>query len=429
MSIQLTQIPRTIDTLTNFLENKKDEYRSAYENIRSGQGWKIQNGEFYFEAVNSLYNHLYTKIYEPLLTDSALTDSDITGFIDDFLYWAAQEKKKISDLDELAHFGILTTINSHVHSLLYSAFNKFKQLRDIYREEQKLAKNYISTAKPPTARKQTYKIGIVTVTEEEHNAALEILSGVKIIPPKENNAFTYRTGHLKGGKKGIKVILVQCLHQGAAAAAVATSQMITSHSPEIMAMIGHAAGNKSKMKKCSVGDIMLAKESIDFEQVTITEQSAGDNPPEIIEKPKKRPVPANTTLVTSALQFKSTGILQQIKDGYPDKALFEAELKLFPGIIVSGSAMVRSETWFNKVMADNPGAIGWDMEIFGFYYAIENTTFGNKPKGIAMKSISDYGSKKTKYPEGLEDHTVRVPYACYTSADFFRQFAIENLGD
>lgn len=429
MSRQLTQIPRTIDTLTKFLENKKDEYHTAYENIRSGLGWKVQYGDFYFEAVNSLYNHLYTKIYEPLLADE-LTDEDITSYVDDFLFWAEKKKKEFNDLDEMVHFGVLGSIDGHVHSLLYTAYNKFKQIRDVFREEQKLAKNYKLLSKPVSNRKQRYKIGIVTVTEEEHNAALEILNGVRVISPKENNAFTYRTGYLRGGKKEVKVILVQCLHQGAAASAVATSQMITAYSPKIMAMIGHAAGSKSRLQKCNIGDIMLAKESIDFEQVTITETSVGGNPPEIVEKPKKRPIAANTTLVTSALQFKSNKeILQGIKDGYQDKALFESELKLFPGIIVSGSAMVRSEQWFNKIMADNPGAIGWDMEIFGFYYAIENTTFGNKPKGIAIKSISDYGTKNPRYEKGLEDHTVRVPYACYTSAEFFRRFAIENLSN
>lgn len=430
MAENYTKIPRTIDTLNRFLENKREEYFSAHENINSSHGWNFKFGEKYFQVMDSLYGMLYTKIYENLTSDSDLTDDDIIDSVNGFLNWAEKERKELEYLAQLADFGILSSVDGHVYGLLLTAYNKFKQILQISKEEKKLGTSYLPIGERNSKIKSKFKVGIVTVTDEEHEAVLTTLSDIKVIPPKQNNAFTYRSGYIKEGKKKIKVIVVQCLHQGAAAAAVATSQMINNYSPEVMAMIGHAAGRKGRMPKCAVGDIMIAKESVDFEQVTITEQSVNGEEPEIVEKSRKRSLQANSTLVNQIAQFKSSkGVLEDIKTGYTESDLFDTPLKVFSGTIVSGSFMARSEKWFDKIIKENPGSIGWDMEIYGFYYAVENTTFGEKPKSIAIKSISDYGVEDPKYPKQLESHTVRVPYACYTSAEFFRRFALENLNN
>ncbi|WP_448635203.1 5'-methylthioadenosine/S-adenosylhomocysteine nucleosidase family protein [Pedobacter panaciterrae] len=424
MISEYTNIPRTIDELTRFLEGNQNQYQSAYENIRSDKGWTVPFAAKYFDVMDSLYNRLYINLYERLLDDHNLPDSEIIDSVKSFIKWADKETKELDILAAAADLGVLTSIDGHVYQLLYTAFNKLKQLLQVSDEEKKLNKTYKISQKNAKSRA---KIGIVTVTDEEHTAALAILSDVKIVPANDSNAFTYRKGFIKSKSRKISVVLVQCLHQGAAASAVATTQLIINFSPEIIVMLGHAAGNKGKMKSCGIGDIMIAADAIDYEKNN-NRKKADNCPPEIVESSKIRPIAANATLVNLALQFKEDkNVLEQIKENYPDKEKFSPLLRVFSGAIISGSVLVRSSFWFDKVIKDYPGAIGLDMEIYGFYYAAENTTFGNKPKCIAIKSISDYGSHDTKYPQELKAHTVRVPYACYTSAEFFKQFALANI--
>jgi nucleoside phosphorylase len=422
---EYTIIPRTIDELTRFLERNKYTYQSAYDNIRPHKGWIIPFPEKYFEVMNSLYGMLYINLYEKFQEDYNLPDDDILNAVNGFVDWADKETKELNKLATLLEFGILAGIDGHVYHLLYKAFNKFKQLIQIALEEKKINEAYKITS---DRRQPKFKIGIVTVTDEEHKAALDILSDIKIVLGHDNDAFSYRSGFIKGDGKKISVILVQCLHQGAAASAVATTQLINKFSPENLVMLGHAAGNKGKMKGCGIGDIMIAAEAIDYEKKTITEKKSATNQPEIIKIYKVRPLYANSSLVSQVKQFKGgKGVLDAIRQGYEGHEKFPIKLKLFPGAILSGGALVRSGTWFNELIKGNPGAIGLDMEIYGFYYAAENTTLGNKPKCIAIKSISDYGSDNSKYANEIEDHTVRVPYACYTSAEFLKRFALTNI--
>jgi len=422
---EYTLIPRTIDELTRFLERNRLTYQSAYQNIRTNKGWKIQFPEKYFEVMSSMYGMLYINLYERLIEDYNLPDDDILTAVNGFISWADRETKELDQLAALADFGVISGIDGPVYELLHKAFHKFKQIIQISEEEKRINKTYKITSHKKQSK---VKVGIVTVTDEEHTAALEILSDVEIVLGNDNDAFTYRRGFIKGSGKKISVILVQCLHQGAAASAVATTQLINKFSPDNLVMLGHAAGNRGKMKSCGIGDIMIATEAIDYEKKTVTEKKVGISTPEIVETSKIRPIAANSTLVNRVKQFKETGdVLDQIRNDYANNEKFPKKLKMFPGAIVSGGALVRSDTWFDKVIKGNPGAIGLDMEIYGFYYAAENTTFGNKPKCIAIKSISDYGSQDPKYPKDLEDHRVRVPYACYSSAEFFRRFALNNI--
>jgi nucleoside phosphorylase len=172
---------------------------------------------------------------------------------------------------------------------------------------------------------------------------------------------------------------------------------------------------------------MVADTSVDYDQVTVIEKSV-DGVPEIKEKDKKVVITANANLLQKIGYFaRHTDILERIRTKYPAYKLFHQTLNVKPGKIISGNALVRSESWFQKMIEDNSGAVGLDMETNGFYYAAENTLFKNKPLYISIKSVSDYGSHRNDFPDGIKDASVRVPYAIYTSANFFFHFALTCL--
>jgi nucleoside phosphorylase len=218
------------------------------------------------------------------------------------------------------------------------------------------------------------------------------------------------------------------MHQGTASAATLTTKLVLSYSPNFVAMLGHAAGNRNLASGLKVGDIMLAETSVDYDQVSILTRKMADGEQETIEKDRKHVITADGTLVDAIIQFATqTDILNKIKDGYPSEDLFTHSLNLKPGKLISGNALIRSEEWFQKMINENTGTIGLDMETHGFYYAAQNTVFKNKPLFISLKSVSDYGSERHDYNKAIKSHIIRINYATYTSANFLFHFAINCL--
>jgi len=399
----------------------------AHKHIRPGEGWRI---EFYADEVyrlmDTLYHELYETPYFKLSKEYSAPDQEIIDLINALAKWAKKENNLFSKITKINGSGVLINVEATVQELLVRAYYKMTEAVKLATEERKANPKHIDKVQP-AKEEQDYLIGIITATFEEFNAVKLLLKSPQLMRLSDDDSHTYTEGYFEKSKKRIRVVLSQTQDQGSAAAAVATTQMINSHNPNFLVMPGHAAGNRNLMRTTNLGDILVAKEAFDYGQVTVMEKKINGQI-EYVEKDKKRPIQADRTLLTLLKQFADhTSDLVNIKQNYPKSNLFNQPLNVHFGSLASGNALVRSESWFNKIIAANSGTIGLDMETYGFYYAALNTRFKNKSLFVAIKSVSDFGSHNTSYPPPLEAPLHRIGYATSTSAQFFYEFAMEHL--
>ena len=432
MASKYTKIERAINEFKSFLDYHYDEYRDAYRYIKPSEGWNIPyySSELYQIPIE-LHGNLYEGIYPKLLPDNPATDEEIIasfkGCLKHFsslseVFNKIIEKRKRNNEEE-----ILWMVEGTLNELLSKAIYKLKEVIQLAEEDllrYKASQKAGISIKNNDKKNDNFLIGIITATTQEFNAVKSFLYKESMLPTQSDDSQIYYKGYFSKEDKRLNIILTQTHHQGIAAATNTTSKMILRFKPDIVVMLGHAAGNKNIHKKLNIGDILICSSSVDYEQVTYYETTQN---PEIKKKSRKNQISADSTILKLVSDFCSSKKLAEIKESYKNSNKFDSPLQSKTGLLISGDALARSENWFKEIVGDNTGTIGLDMETYGFYYAAEHTLFKNKPYYISIKSVSDYGSHNTKYPDKIKDAEIRVDYAIYTSVKLFYEFALEHL--
>jgi len=424
MASPYSKIKRAINYITSFLDNNRSDYQDAAKNIRPGQGWAIeQNENGLFNMVENMEGAMYEGLYPKLLDGDLSSDQLIIDYIST-LIGTLENDNYLFQYMVRDDSGVLGTLPGIVQDLIIRALYALKETLALAEEDKQAA------AVEPIKQSDIlgkFQLAIITATREEYEAVKELIADGNILSEQDNDAHTYYTGFFREGEKELSVILSRTLHQGTSAASTLTTKIIWKYRPPFIAMIGHAAGNKRAFPNLKIGDVMIASTSIEYDQLVVTSKIIDSNP-EYYEKENKHAIAADSTLVQKIDDFANQeGIMNSIRMGYPKYELFFEKLSGTPGKIITGNALVKNDEWFGKKADENVGTIGLDMEIHGFYYAVQNTIFKDKPLFIAIKSVSDFGGSSNSYTKEIKDHTVRVPYATYTSAAFFYRFAIRYL--
>lgn len=430
MASKHTKIPRAVNEFKLFLDYNYDSYNNAYRNIKPSDSWNIpyHSNEIYLIVAN-LEGNLYEGIYPKLTKENPASDEEIiNGFkasltLFESYNWVFESiiKKKNAKEGE----GYLGLAEGIVQELLYKAILKLKEVlqlaeEDILRDKTKKIKISKNTTDDT--------ICIITATLDEFKTLLSRIPNATPLPTDNDDSQIYQRGTING-KNGIKlnVIFTQLHFQGIASASNTTTKMILSFKPRLVVMVGHAAGNKNLKRDLSIGDILICKEAIDYDSVILIDRG-GSNEPTLQIKEKPNPFKADSTLIQSLRNYALVAQnLQQIKNSSRNQDKMAHNLKFKEGKLISGDALVRSATWFERVTRDNHEAIGLDMETFGMYYSAENTLKENKPLFVSIKSVSDFGEDSSTLPEEIRDHKMRVEYAIDTSVNFFLNYAENNL--
>lgn len=421
MASKFTKIPRAIEEFKLFLKYNDEEYEDAFKYIKKSEGWNIPyyDDEIY-SIVSNLYHNLYEEIYPKLVENNPCSDTEIINSFKGTLILFEQEysvfEKIINKKRENKEDEILGLIEGQVHTLIYKAILKLQEIIQLSEEDN------IRYGKTSQSN-NNYLIGIITATSEEFKVVKSKLNNVTQLPTSNDDSQVYYDGIIQKDDKRIKVILTQSHHQGTAAASTTTTKLIFRFKPNLVVMLGHAAGNKNLLNLLNLGDILICSESVNYDQVIVTQKNA-----EIKEKDKKVTIEPDATLLRLIEDFASEqSVLCSIKESSRIKSFFSHPLKYKLGKLISGDALVRSEEWFTQVISDNSGTIGLDMETYGVYYSAKYSVFKDKPDFISIKSVSDFGSHKNYFSEELKHPQNRVAYAIHTSVEFFFRFAIENL--
>lgn len=437
MASKHTKIPRAINEFKLFLNYNYSAYNDADKNIRPKQGWHIP----YFEddlymVVANLEGNLYEGIYPMLTDENPASDEEIMNAFKGALS-LFEGHKSIFELivkrkKEKGEEPFLSTVEGIVQELLFKAIYKLKEVIQLAEEDiLNYSKRNIEKESPDvedTRKPKEFLIGIITATTAEFQAVRNRLEGGSQLPTEEDDSQIYYEGILAGNNRRLKCILTQCHHQGTAAASTTTTKLIMRFKPNFIVMLGHAAGNRNLMTTLNLGDVLICSEAVDYDQVSIIETRPEGGEPQIREKDRKIVVPADATLVGLIERFALVeNTMSEVKVSFANTGLFPQTLSYRVGKLVSGDALVRSEQWFQRIVQDNAGTIGLDMETYGVYYSSQHTLFRGKPLFISIKSVSDYGSHRRDFPAGLEEPGPRVAYAIHTSVEFFVRFALSNL--
>ena len=154
-------------------------------------------------------------------------------------------------------------------------------------------------------------------------------------------------------------------------------------------------------------------------------REGADKQPELYQDDRKMEIFANATLARDIEEFSQLpDLLSDIQKGHPNGDLFKT-LRVLPGKMITGDSLMRAEVLFDKLIEENAGSVGLDMETYGVYYAGVHTVFEKQPLFISIKSVSDFGNKGKEITK--EQRQVKTPYATYTSAEFFYRYSLACL--
>ena len=227
----------------------------------------------------------------------------------------------------------------------------------------------------------------------------------------ENDASQYYIGNFINLSKKLKVVCASAPQMGMVASATLAMKMINSFKPRYIAMTGIAAGYKSN--NIGFGDVLIADQSYDGTsgKIEINENN------EKHFSPNPTPIPLDSDLKEKFRTYENHEIFSKIKRGFNGNTP-NTELKMKIGPLVSVPFVIQNESEFESFKETQRKLIGLEMEAYGIFYSANNSP-NPKPKPIVIKSICDFGDVKKG-----DDFQI---YAAYTSAQFFYEFALNEL--
>jgi len=260
-------------------------------------------------------------------------------------------------------------------------------------------------------------------TEQEHKYDLAIICALddpeltEVLaldwnwkPPKpiDDHTFIFEGSFNSGGKE-YSVCAAHCSRMGMVATANKSASIINLLRPKVIVMTGICGGIK---KNTDFGDVIFAECVWDYQSGKLKKEN-GTSVFEIAP----HQIMASTEIRSKMELLKADKeVISQISSGFEDD--INAEPKLLLGPIATGAAVVADADYVNTIIAQNRKVLGIEMEIYGLYSTVENTS-GNKPKVFALKSVCDFAdvNKDDDYQK----------YCSYMSANVLKQLA-ESFG-
>jgi nucleoside phosphorylase len=236
----------------------------------------------------------------------------------------------------------------------------------------------------------------------------------KPLPQRPDDPHTYhhtiyktRMGNL------LRVVAAAQSQMGLAASAVLATKMILRFRPQLVAMVGIAAGVKTESQ--GFGDILAAEHTFDYGSGKVTKQKG-----KLIFESDPKPLDINTKLHQRLKEWQSKRTeLNDIYDMWegpkPDKIL-----RLHLGPLASGAAVLDTQAPISDVKKRWRKLVGVEMEAYAVHRACRDT-MNPEPMYLCLKSICDFAEKK-------ED--IWQPYAAFTAAQLCYRFLIaewENM--
>jgi len=266
-----------------------------------------------------------------------------------------------------------------------------------------------------------FDIAILTaINTPELLRVKEIIEDIERLPVDKDPTI-YHQGHFKT-KNGKKVsVVVGCDDKmGMPAASSLSMKMIYSFRPKYLVMLGICAGIEGKV---NLGDILIADLVWDYGSGKYELIKASRGKQKQVFKPYINQIQLDVHVEAILKLICSEGkYVDRIQANWNKvNKIIPSKLQAKSGPFASGSAVIADENIVSQINEKHGKLLGFDMETYGVYNAARYCPFDVKP--IAIKSVSDYGNSE----KNNSDKELYQDYAAFTSAQFFREIAVNEL--
>lgn len=256
---------------------------------------------------------------------------------------------------------------------------------------------------------QDVDIAIVTAVADEFTAVKQSYNNWEKYTVTHDPAPYFVTNFITNNGHSKRILLTQLPDMGMTAASNTVTKVMLNFNPKSVYMVGICGGVRNEVELC---DIIVATQTWDYGSGKIMPKSDTSksyysfeaSPKQIGLKPE----------IINNLTYSSEEILKKVvkdwNDKHQDKPL-APNLKFSP--MPSGASVICDPALFEEIIKpQHRKCKGLDMETYGVYYAVENTS--TEPINfVSIKSVSDFADteKGDNYHEEC----------CYLSSNFLKE--------
>ncbi|MFN9872903.1 MAG: hypothetical protein ACK55E_15925 [Cyanobacteriota bacterium] len=248
-------------------------------------------------------------------------------------------------------------------------------------------------------------VAIITALRKELDAILHQYSSWQTVNGRPKSIRRY---HITKNESGLRIAAVQAQRMGQVNASLIASDVLADCSPQIILLIGIAAGIGNDI---NLGDVVVSDQLIDYEIGKLTDSG---------EFPRFPVYKSSAALLAQLTNFKDHEWTRRITKPRPDGIHTTLPIAHPPGDVFCGNKVVADSKTISRLLGHFPKAIALEMESIGIASRLEQI---GEPPGFAMiKGICDKGDPLKG--DGWQEYAADVA-AAYT-ASFLEQ--IELIG-
>lgn len=306
---------------------------------------------------------------------------------------------------------IFTDSQQYLEQYLWTLIH-YNNTTNTWQDKIKNKIDYLIQSKKCSLPQYCYKnfdIAIVTALSTELEPVLQLKYNWKKLTLITDPTVIYYEGEVKIDEKIITIVAAHAPKMGMVPSAILTTKMCFHFKPKYFFMVGIAAGIKEKV---NIGDILVSEVCWDWGSGKIASDFSPDH----------TQITIDASILTKLETIKTNQtLLDNIKNLYLGHKPSET-LKMHIGPIASGASVLQNKERVNDIKKHQRKLIGIEMEIYGVMSALKYSITPS-PKGICLKSVSDYGE------ESKSEYEAYQPYAAYTSAQVMQLLITELFKD
>tara|TARA_R110001599_G_scaffold35086_1_gene111664 strand:- start:116 stop:1333 length:1218 start_codon:yes stop_codon:yes gene_type:complete len=244
---------------------------------------------------------------------------------------------------------------------------------------------------------------ICALDDPELSEVLNLDWGWSLPKPIDDHTFIYE-GEILIKNKKFKVCATHSSRMGMVATANKTNSIINALRPKLIVMTGICGGIKNNT---NFGDVIFAECVWDYQSGKLKRKGEDS----IFEISPHQLMACSQARSKMELLKTDKKLINEISQNF--SAHMNTNPRLILGPIATGAAVVADIDYVKTILAQNRKVVGIEMEIYGLYSAVENSS-SPKPKVFALKSVCDFAD--------VEKNDDYQKYCSYMSANILRVF-------
>lgn len=260
----------------------------------------------------------------------------------------------------------------------------------------------------------TIDYAIITAVDVEFEAAHNLFDNWESLCV-ENDPMIYETATLTIDESSKRILLAKLPEMGMTSASCITTKIIKTFSPSQIYMVGICGGVKGEVE---LEDLVVSSISWDYGSGKIKPRDENDNEAYYQLDASPNQISINASIQAQA-QAYAPSFLSEISAEWNKRHIDKPiSPKFHIAPMPSGASVVCDEVLFSQIIKpQHRKCVALDMETYGVYFAIKNSTAKNIDF-FSAKCVSDFADK--------EKNDGHHKVCCYISANFVKKFIIKH---